>query len=126
MLKLELEFQSYPYSKDFEELIAKKCGIVSKEVEVKCGMWEERECVLIENYVAEKEYSCPAHSVEIVEINYTWKPSANPVIAHDNKVFCVTRAVLMAYNEGHCATTGICVDCLEEFMQKMHIMKVHL
>ncbi len=82
--------------------------IKTTRISISCGLWEEKDCELIENYVSRNDFC--KHAIPIGKI-----------IFHDSELvmkFYQIPKVLIATNEGGYNTTGICVDCLLENLSK--------
>lgn len=109
---LEKEFESPP--ENYSELFYIP---LSHRQKIECGIWEEKECVVeynhfIETYF-EEEIPCK-HFVKIFEMIVHGYNKSKPY----SEFFGYYPKVLIAYNEGHCATTGICLDCLLEMYKE--------
>lgn len=116
MEKISHEFDGYPTG--LEEFVAGKLGIITHEQSVDCGVWEQRECVVEYNGVSSYSH-CEKHSEKVAELTYKWKQwGGDHKVNERTEIFYRTPRVLIAKNEGGYASTGVCLDCVEEFLKK--------
>ena len=108
MIKLNFELDGYP--SNLEEKVKNTLGITQDRFTINCGLWEEKECEVITNYV-DSYSSCEKHSEKIAEVTYTWKTWSGDECTR-TEVFYKTPRILIAKNEGGCNSTGVCVDCI--------------
>lgn len=111
MRNLNYDFGNYPFSVGLNERVAKDCGIVVKTEPADLGIWEERQCDVDTDMVSSINF-CPIHSEKIAEVTYTWNNKAST----RTEIFYRTPRTLVAYNEGKYCTTGVCLDCLKDYL----------
>lgn len=109
MKKLRYDFPNYPSR--LEENVAEDCEITVETQSADLGIWEERECEIVTDIVSSSSF-CPVHSEKIAEVTYTWDSKAST----RTEIFYRTPRTLVAYNEGKFCTTGVCLDCLKDYL----------
>jgi hypothetical protein len=110
-----LNFDCGYYPTNLEKEVAKKCGIITSSETVSVGLWEERECKILRDDISSDSF-CEKHSEAVAEVTCTWTVLGSGAKATRTKIFYRTPRILVAYNEGKYATTGVCLDCVKELL----------
>jgi hypothetical protein len=113
--QLNFKFDSYPTG--VEERVAKELKIETTIEEVNCGLWEEKECTIENNFVSSSSF-CEKHSEKVAEVTYSWKSWNSDKLSTRTEIYYRTPRVLIAINEGNNNSTGVCVDCLLEYLKE--------
>jgi hypothetical protein len=87
----------------------------NKTVKINCGIWEEKECTYIRNSLCSGSYNKFCKHAKLEKIIKKFHPDGQEF----TEPYYLFPRVLVAINEGGHNSTGVCLDCLDEELEKI-------
>lgn len=105
---------------DVQSYLRKKYNLKHKSEKINGGIWEEKEITIGKNYILHHLADPCEHTKLLEEVEVTYFNN----ISYKEKIYIIPY-VIIAENEGGYNSTGICLDCVLEYAEKIGKIKIN-